>query len=134
MRKKKFAGGKSLEVDIISSGLEVLLRLERAADRTEKIGTPFPSLPPNDPRQRNIQNYVLNALQWVAESQRQGPAVKGTIAANTITHPDAKLLPSEMGTITVPANLSAGKRKKKRRRKKGTTRPVSPKLGKLRAD
>ena len=38
----------SVQGDIISSGLEVLLRLERAADRAERTGKAFPSLPEND--------------------------------------------------------------------------------------
>ena len=38
----------SLQGDIISSGLEVLLRLERAADRAERTGKTFPSLPDKD--------------------------------------------------------------------------------------
>ena len=38
----------SLQGDIISSGLEVLLRLERAADRAERTGKAFPSLPDKD--------------------------------------------------------------------------------------
>ena len=71
MKKKKRKGEKSLEVDIVSSGLEVLLRLERAADRAEETGRPFPSLPNNDPRQRNVQNYVLNALQWLTKQGKQ---------------------------------------------------------------
>ena len=75
MRKKKRRGEKSLEVDIISSGLEVLLRLERAADRAEEMGKPFPSLPSDDPRQQNVQNYVLNALQWLTKSEDQGSVV-----------------------------------------------------------
>ena len=75
MRKKKRRGEKSLEVDIISSGLEVLLRLERAVDRAEEMGKPFPSLPSDDPRQQNVQNYVLNALQWLTKSEDQDSVV-----------------------------------------------------------
>ena len=64
----------SVQGDIISSGLEVLLRLERAADRAERTGKAFPSLPENDPRQKSVQRFVFNALQWIAEESRNRQA------------------------------------------------------------
>ena len=130
MRKKKRRGEKSLEVDIISSGLEVLLRLERAADRAEEMGKPFPSLPSDDPRQQNVQNYVLNALQWLTKSEDQGSVVYDRRYAPA---PAGDTSPAEKGARNAAGTHGVRQPRHKRSRVKKTTRPISPKLGRRKA-